>query len=41
VQARNHPAQALYRSFGFRDGQYEPEAGVVLFREKKLDGRRP
>jgi ribosomal protein S18 acetylase RimI-like enzyme len=36
VQARNHAAQALYRSFGFRDGQYEPEAGVVLFREKRL-----
>ena len=36
VQAGNHPARALYRSFGFRDGEYEPEAGVVLFREKKL-----
>lgn len=36
VQARNHAARALYQSFGFRDGQSEPEAGVMLFREKKL-----
>jgi ribosomal protein S18 acetylase RimI-like enzyme len=36
VQERNHAAQALYRSFGFQGGQYEPDAGIVLFREKKL-----
>ncbi len=36
VQENNHPALALYRSFGFVSGQYEPEAGAVLFREKKL-----
>jgi ribosomal protein S18 acetylase RimI-like enzyme len=36
VQARNDAALALYRSFGFAGGQYEPQAGVVLFREKKL-----
>lgn len=36
VQEKNHAARALYRSFGFQDGLYEPGAGVVLFREKKL-----
>jgi GNAT superfamily N-acetyltransferase len=36
VQERNHRALALYERFGFRSGQYEPEAGAVLFREKRL-----
>lgn len=36
VQENNLAALALYRSFGFAAGQYEPEAGTVLFREKKL-----
>jgi ribosomal protein S18 acetylase RimI-like enzyme len=36
VQERNHPAQALYRSFGFAGGQYQAEAGGVLFRQKLL-----
>jgi len=36
VQENNHAALALYRNVGFVDGQYEPEAGTVLFREKKL-----
>ncbi len=36
VQQNNHAALALYGSFGFVSGQYEPEAGAVLFREKKL-----
>ena len=36
VQENNHAALALYRGFGFVNGQYEPEAGTVLFREKKL-----
>jgi ribosomal protein S18 acetylase RimI-like enzyme len=36
VQEKNHAAQALYRSLGFQGGQYEPEAGTVLFREKRL-----
>jgi GNAT superfamily N-acetyltransferase len=36
VQERNRPALALYGSFGFGGGQYEPDAGAVLFREKKL-----
>src|SRR5262245_46911988 len=34
VQERNEVALALYRRFGFVGGQYEPEAGGVLFREK-------
>ena len=36
VQEKNHAAQALYRSLGFQGSQHEPEAGAVLFREKKL-----
>jgi len=36
VQERNRVAQALYRRFGFGAGRYEPDAGTVLFREKKL-----
>ena len=36
VQENNHAALALYGSFGFVGGQYEPEAGAVLFRQKKL-----
>jgi hypothetical protein len=36
VQENNHSALALYGSFGFASGAYEPEAGTVLFREKKL-----
>ena len=36
VQENNHAALALYESFGFVGGRYEPEAGAVLFREKKL-----
>jgi ribosomal protein S18 acetylase RimI-like enzyme len=36
VQENNQPALALYESLGFVSGQYEPEAGAVLFRVKKL-----
>jgi ribosomal protein S18 acetylase RimI-like enzyme len=36
VQENNREALRLYGSFGFVDGRYEPEAGTVLFREKKL-----
>jgi ribosomal protein S18 acetylase RimI-like enzyme len=36
VQENNHVALALYRGFGFENGQYEPAAGTVLFRQKKL-----
>jgi ribosomal protein S18 acetylase RimI-like enzyme len=36
VQENNHPALALYRSLGFVCGQYQEEAGGVLFREKRL-----
>lgn len=36
VQENNHTALALYSNFGFVDGQYEPDAGTVLFRVKKL-----
>jgi ribosomal protein S18 acetylase RimI-like enzyme len=36
VQSGNHRARALYRSFGFADGEAAPAAGVVLFLEKKL-----
>jgi len=36
VQENNETALALYRRFGFVGGQYEPAAGAVLFREKKL-----
>ena len=36
VQENNHSALALYGDFGFGSGEYEPEAGTVLFREKKL-----
>jgi ribosomal protein S18 acetylase RimI-like enzyme len=36
VQEHNETALALYRRFGFVGGQYEPAAGGVLFREKKL-----
>jgi ribosomal protein S18 acetylase RimI-like enzyme len=36
VQENNINAIALYGSFGFVGGQYEPEAGALLFREKKL-----
>jgi ribosomal protein S18 acetylase RimI-like enzyme len=36
VQENNRAALRLYGSFGFANGQYEPQAGTVLFREKKL-----
>ena len=36
VQENNHPALALYRALGFVRGQYQEEAGGVLFREKRL-----
>jgi GNAT superfamily N-acetyltransferase len=36
VQEKNDLALALYESFGFVGGRYQPEAGVVLFREKRL-----
>ena len=36
VQENNHDALELYRGFGFEGGQYEPAAGAVLFRQKKL-----
>ena len=36
VQEHNQPALALYGRLGFTDGQYEPQAGRVLFREKRL-----
>jgi ribosomal protein S18 acetylase RimI-like enzyme len=36
VQENNRTALALYGAFGFVNGQYEPQAGAVLFREKKL-----
>ena len=36
VQENNHGALALYQRFGFESGEYEPAAGVVLFRQKKL-----
>jgi len=36
VQENNRPALALYDRFGFAGGQYEPEAGTVLFRQKML-----
>lgn len=36
VQEKNHPALALYQGFGFASGQYQPEAGGTLFREKRL-----
>ena len=36
VQENNQTALALYASLGFVGGQYEPEAGAVLLREKKL-----
>ena len=36
VQENNHTALALYDAFGFESGQYEPAAGAVLFRQKKL-----
>jgi ribosomal protein S18 acetylase RimI-like enzyme len=36
VQESNRGALGLYGSFGFVNGQYEPEAGTVLFQEKKL-----
>jgi GNAT superfamily N-acetyltransferase len=36
VLARNAPARALYRSFGFASGECAPEAGVTLFLEKRL-----
>jgi ribosomal protein S18 acetylase RimI-like enzyme len=36
VQENNHAALALYHGFGFENGQYEPAAGAVLFRQKKL-----
>jgi hypothetical protein len=37
AQENNHAALALYGSVGFAGGQYAPEAGVVLFREKTLE----
>jgi len=36
VQEKNLIASHLYGSFGFVGGQYEPQAGTVLFREKRL-----
>lgn len=36
TQESNHVALALYHGFGFESGQYEPAAGVVIFRQKKL-----
>ena len=36
VQEHNRPALALYGRLGFTDGRYEPQAGRVLFREKRL-----
>jgi len=36
VQEGNHTARALYQSYGFEGGQYDPAAGGVLFRQKKL-----
>jgi ribosomal protein S18 acetylase RimI-like enzyme len=36
VQENNRAARALYARCGFADGQYEPEAGTVLFRQKTL-----
>jgi ribosomal protein S18 acetylase RimI-like enzyme len=36
VQEHNATALALYQRAGFAGGQYEPAAGAVLFREKKL-----
>jgi ribosomal protein S18 acetylase RimI-like enzyme len=36
VQENNRAALALYESWGFAGGQYAPQAGAVLFREKKL-----
>jgi ribosomal protein S18 acetylase RimI-like enzyme len=36
VQENNRAALTLYRSLGFVNGQYQPEAGTVLFREKRL-----
>ncbi len=36
VQQNNRPALSLYGSFGFVGGQYQAEAGGVLFREKRL-----
>jgi ribosomal protein S18 acetylase RimI-like enzyme len=41
VQAGNHRARALYRSFGFADGQAAPAAGAVLFLEKRLAVPQP
>src|SRR5262245_24276846 len=41
VQEHNETALALYRRFGFVGGQYEPDAGGVLFREKKLEKQPP
>jgi ribosomal protein S18 acetylase RimI-like enzyme/catechol 2,3-dioxygenase-like lactoylglutathione lyase family enzyme len=36
VQENNHRALTLYQSFGFGSGQYQPEAGGVLFRQKRI-----
>src|SRR4030095_1690678 len=36
VQENSRAALALYDRFGFVGGHYEPEAGAVLFRQKKL-----
>jgi len=36
AQQNNRTALALYGSLGFVGRQYEPEAGAVLLREKKL-----
>ena len=36
VQQNNRTALALYGSLGFVGRQYEPEAGAVILREKKL-----
>jgi ribosomal protein S18 acetylase RimI-like enzyme len=36
VQEKNGVALALYKSFGFVGGEYQSEAGGVLFREKRL-----
>jgi GNAT superfamily N-acetyltransferase len=36
VEEYNQQALSLYHRFGFDSGQYDPKAGTVLFRQKKL-----
>lgn len=36
VEEYNQRALSLYQRFGFDSGQYDPKAGTVLFRQKKL-----